>query len=161
MEVLPGRADALALGLDHGGGALPGDPAGAAALLALRLHLGPDERERRVDRRGLRRRRPPAAARAARTGIHGADLLPADPHRRGAGPSRRSRTRLRRGGGAGRLSHHAGLERSVERPRWRHARLPSLEKTLMDPWLLLAICGVATYLWRGPAVLIAAGVDPK
>ena len=31
----------------------------------------------------------------------------------------------------------------------------------MDPWLLLAICGVATYLWRGPAVLIAAGVDPK
>ena len=31
----------------------------------------------------------------------------------------------------------------------------------MDPWLLLLICGVATYLWRGPAVLIAAGVDPK
>jgi branched-subunit amino acid transport protein len=31
----------------------------------------------------------------------------------------------------------------------------------MDPWLLLAICGLATYLWRGPAVLIAAGVDPK
>lgn len=31
----------------------------------------------------------------------------------------------------------------------------------MDPWLLLALCGVATYLWRGPAVPIAAGVDPK
>ena len=31
----------------------------------------------------------------------------------------------------------------------------------MDPWLLLAICGLATYLWRGPAVLMAAGVDPK
>lgn len=31
----------------------------------------------------------------------------------------------------------------------------------MDPWLLLAICGLATYLWRGPAVLIAAGVNPK
>jgi branched-subunit amino acid transport protein len=31
----------------------------------------------------------------------------------------------------------------------------------MDPWLLLVICGLATYLWRGPAVLIAAGVDPK
>jgi branched-subunit amino acid transport protein len=31
----------------------------------------------------------------------------------------------------------------------------------MDPWLLLGICGLATYLWRGPAVLIAAGVNPK
>ena len=31
----------------------------------------------------------------------------------------------------------------------------------MDLWLLLAICGLATYLWRGPAVLIAAGVNPK
>jgi branched-subunit amino acid transport protein len=31
----------------------------------------------------------------------------------------------------------------------------------MDPWLLLAICGAATYLWRGPAVLVAAGVDPE
>lgn len=31
----------------------------------------------------------------------------------------------------------------------------------MDAWLLLAICGVATYLWRGPAVPIAAGVNPQ
>lgn len=31
----------------------------------------------------------------------------------------------------------------------------------MDLWLLLAICGLATYLWRGPAVLAAAGVNPK
>lgn len=31
----------------------------------------------------------------------------------------------------------------------------------MDPWLLLAICGLATYLWRGPAVLLAVGVNPK
>jgi branched-subunit amino acid transport protein len=31
----------------------------------------------------------------------------------------------------------------------------------MDAWPLLVVCGVATYLWRGPAVLIAAGVDPK
>jgi len=27
-------------------------------------------------------------------------------------------------------------------------------------WLLLALCGLATYLWRGPGVLIAAGIDP-
>jgi branched-subunit amino acid transport protein len=31
----------------------------------------------------------------------------------------------------------------------------------MDTWILLAICGLATYLWRGPGVLISAGIDPK
>ena len=31
----------------------------------------------------------------------------------------------------------------------------------MDAWPLLLICGLATYLWRGPGVLIAAGIDPK
>lgn len=31
----------------------------------------------------------------------------------------------------------------------------------MDLWLLLAICGIATYLWRGPGVLIAARLDPR
>lgn len=31
----------------------------------------------------------------------------------------------------------------------------------MDLWILLAICGVATYLWRGPGVLISAGIDPQ
>lgn len=30
----------------------------------------------------------------------------------------------------------------------------------MDIWVVLAICGLATYLWRGPGVLISAGVDP-
>jgi branched-subunit amino acid transport protein len=29
----------------------------------------------------------------------------------------------------------------------------------MDTWVLLAICGLATYLWRGPGVLISAGID--
>ena len=32
---------------------------------------------------------------------------------------------------------------------------------MIDLWLLLALCGAATYLWRGPGVLISAGVDPK
>jgi branched-subunit amino acid transport protein len=31
----------------------------------------------------------------------------------------------------------------------------------MDAWPLLVICGLATYLWRGPGVLIAAGINPK
>ena len=31
----------------------------------------------------------------------------------------------------------------------------------MDPWLLLALCGAATYLWRGPGVLISAGIKPQ
>ena len=31
----------------------------------------------------------------------------------------------------------------------------------MEIWTLLAICGLCTYLWRGPGVLIAAGVDPE
>jgi branched-subunit amino acid transport protein len=32
---------------------------------------------------------------------------------------------------------------------------------MTDLWLLLVICGAATYLWRGPGVLIAAGIDPQ
>jgi branched-subunit amino acid transport protein len=31
----------------------------------------------------------------------------------------------------------------------------------MELWLLLALCGLATYLWRGPGVLIASGIDPR
>jgi branched-subunit amino acid transport protein len=31
---------------------------------------------------------------------------------------------------------------------------------MSDPWLLLALCGAATYLWRGPGVLISAGIKP-
>lgn len=31
----------------------------------------------------------------------------------------------------------------------------------MDLWLLLAACAGATYLWRGPGVLLAAGIDPR
>lgn len=30
----------------------------------------------------------------------------------------------------------------------------------MDLWILLAVCGAATYLWRGPGVLLSAGIDP-
>lgn len=30
----------------------------------------------------------------------------------------------------------------------------------MDLWILLLACGAATYLWRGPGVLLAAGIDP-
>jgi branched-subunit amino acid transport protein len=30
-----------------------------------------------------------------------------------------------------------------------------------DLWILLAICGATTYLWRGPGVLISAGINPK
>jgi branched-subunit amino acid transport protein len=28
-------------------------------------------------------------------------------------------------------------------------------------WLLLGLCGAATYLWRGPGVLISAGIKPE
>jgi branched-subunit amino acid transport protein len=31
----------------------------------------------------------------------------------------------------------------------------------MDSWTLLFICGLATYLWRGPGVFISAAVDVK
>jgi branched-subunit amino acid transport protein len=31
----------------------------------------------------------------------------------------------------------------------------------MESWLLLLLCGAATYLWRGPGVLISTGVDVK
>lgn len=31
---------------------------------------------------------------------------------------------------------------------------------MTDLWILLLLCGAATYLWRGPGVLIAAGIDP-
>lgn len=31
----------------------------------------------------------------------------------------------------------------------------------MELWLLLLVCGVATYLWRGPGVLIARGIDAQ
>jgi branched-subunit amino acid transport protein len=31
----------------------------------------------------------------------------------------------------------------------------------MELWALLAACGLATYLWRGPGVLLSAGVDPR
>jgi branched-subunit amino acid transport protein len=30
-----------------------------------------------------------------------------------------------------------------------------------EPWVLLALCGLATYLWRGPGVLLSAGIDPR
>lgn len=32
---------------------------------------------------------------------------------------------------------------------------------MIELWLLLALCGLATYLWRGPGVLISAGVSPR
>ena len=32
---------------------------------------------------------------------------------------------------------------------------------MSELWVLLAICGLATYLWRGPGVLISAGIDPR
>ena len=31
----------------------------------------------------------------------------------------------------------------------------------MDLWILLAACGAATYLWRGPGVLLSAGVEAR
>lgn len=30
----------------------------------------------------------------------------------------------------------------------------------MDLWMLLAACAAATYLWRGPGVLLSVGIDP-
>jgi branched-subunit amino acid transport protein len=32
---------------------------------------------------------------------------------------------------------------------------------VIELWLLLAVCGLATYLWRGPGVLISAGMEPR
>jgi branched-subunit amino acid transport protein len=31
----------------------------------------------------------------------------------------------------------------------------------MELWTLLLACGAATYLWRGPGVLISAGMNPR
>lgn len=31
----------------------------------------------------------------------------------------------------------------------------------MELWALLLACGVATYLWRGPGVLMASGIDTR
>ncbi|MCD6042966.1 MAG: hypothetical protein K0R40_2569 [Burkholderiales bacterium] len=31
----------------------------------------------------------------------------------------------------------------------------------MELWTLLLACGAATYLWRGPGVLISAGINPR
>lgn len=31
----------------------------------------------------------------------------------------------------------------------------------MELWALLAACGLATYLWRGPGVLMSTGVNPR
>jgi branched-subunit amino acid transport protein len=31
----------------------------------------------------------------------------------------------------------------------------------MELWALLALCGLATYLWRGPGVLLSAGLDTR
>jgi branched-subunit amino acid transport protein len=32
---------------------------------------------------------------------------------------------------------------------------------VIDLWLVLALCGLATYLWRGPGVLMSARIDPN
>lgn len=32
---------------------------------------------------------------------------------------------------------------------------------MIELWLLLAICGLATYLWRGPGVVLSAGMQPR
>ncbi len=32
---------------------------------------------------------------------------------------------------------------------------------MLELWLLLLACGAGTYLWRGPAVLISAGINPR
>ena len=32
---------------------------------------------------------------------------------------------------------------------------------MTELWFLLAVCGAATYLWRGPGVLISSGIDPR
>ena len=31
----------------------------------------------------------------------------------------------------------------------------------MELWALLAACGLATYLWRGPGVPMSASIDPR
>jgi branched-subunit amino acid transport protein len=31
----------------------------------------------------------------------------------------------------------------------------------MELWTLLVVCGAATYLWRGPGVLMSAGMNPR
>lgn len=31
----------------------------------------------------------------------------------------------------------------------------------MELWALLAVCGLATYLWRGPGVFLSAGMDGR
>lgn len=31
----------------------------------------------------------------------------------------------------------------------------------MELWSLLVVCGAATYLWRGPGVLISTGMNPR
>lgn len=31
----------------------------------------------------------------------------------------------------------------------------------MEPWVLLLACGAATYLWRGPGVLLSASIDAR
>lgn len=31
----------------------------------------------------------------------------------------------------------------------------------MELWILLALCSLATYLWRGSGVLLSAGIDPR
>jgi branched-subunit amino acid transport protein len=31
----------------------------------------------------------------------------------------------------------------------------------MELWTLLVVCAAATYLWRGPGVLISAGMNPR
>lgn len=32
---------------------------------------------------------------------------------------------------------------------------------MSELWLLLALCGLATYLWRGPGVLISSAMEPR
>ena len=32
---------------------------------------------------------------------------------------------------------------------------------MIELWVLLAICSLATYLWRGSGVLLSAGIDPR
>lgn len=32
---------------------------------------------------------------------------------------------------------------------------------MIELWILLAVCSLATYLWRGSGVLLSAGIDPR
>jgi branched-subunit amino acid transport protein len=32
---------------------------------------------------------------------------------------------------------------------------------VIELWILLAVCSLATYLWRGSGVLLSAGIDPR